>query len=142
MTAGDSIYRDQHGREFRFNDHVCVEMLIGVPDEQRTGRLVQVRLGVGAFKTDVYLVRRRDGSLHSFHNVLIRHVGDTEFEDNFYRFNGKNPPVITDQAPFDGDSIETEYYLNHEYPEIGFVITKPQQPDDPTQTFGMTIQTS
>lgn len=75
------VYTAYNGKSFRFNDHVCVEMLFGVPDEERTGRLVQVRKGCGQFGSDLYFIRLRDESLMTFENAMIRKVDDTEFED-------------------------------------------------------------
>lgn len=126
-------------REFRFNDHVVAEMMIGVAIEDRTGRLVQVRVGTGPFGTDQYFIRRRDQSLMCFANVLLRHVGDKGFEDAFYRGNGNEPPAIPEQPAWDGDTEATEYSLSERYPETGFLIEKPRQPDDPQQSFGMIV---
>jgi hypothetical protein len=127
--------------QFAFNDHVCVEMLMGVPDEKRTGRLVQIRKGAGQFGTDVYLIRLRDGTLMSFENVMLRHVGDEGFEDAFYRSNGVIPPVIPDQPIYESDAEDAEYTLGNKWPETGFVIENPKQPDSDVQSFAMTITT-
>lgn len=135
------FYDSSEGRHFRFNDHICVEMLLGCPDELRTGRLVQIRKGVGAFGSDVFILRIRDGSLRSFENVMIRHVGDDRFEDAFYISNGKQPPVVPDQPVSEEDSTEDEYNISGKWPETGFVISEPSQPESPTQMFGITITT-
>ena len=133
----DSVY-SYRGREFRFNDHVCVEMLIGIPDEERTGRLVQVRMGCGQFGTDIYLMRLRDRTLRAFENVMIRHIDDRNFEDAFYRSNGRTPPAIPDQATDDSDTENVEYTIAGKYPETGFIVEKPAQPQKPG-FFAMTI---
>ena len=136
-SSPGSVY-SARGREFRFNDHVCVEMLIGIPDEKRIGRLVQVRTGCGQFGTDIYLVRLRDGSLQSFGNVMIRHANDLSFEYAFYRSNNSTPPVIPDQMPDDSDTGNVEYTIAGKYPETGFIVQKPDQPQTPG-FFAMTI---
>lgn len=133
------IYTCSWGREFKFNDHVCFEMVIGVTDAKRAGRLVQVRKGIGDFGSDKYLIRLRDGGLAAFENVMMRHVNDKSFEDNFHRSNGVQPPVIIDQPPHEDDSINVEYTLANKYPETGFIIHKPKQPKSGTNSFAMTI---
>ena len=136
QTSG-SVYSER-GREFRFNDHVCMEMLMGVPDEKRTGRLVQVRKRCGLFGTDTYFVRLRDGTLLTFENVMMRHVGDRDFEDAFYRFNDRPPPVIPEQPPHDSDAEDVEYTKEGKYPATGFIVESPDDPQTPG-AFAMTI---
>ena len=128
------------GKEFRFNDHVCIEMLMGVPDEKRTGRLVQVRKGCGQFGSCVFLVRLRDGSLMAFENAMIRHANDKRFENAFYRSNGKQPPVIPDQPENPADSETVEYSIREQWPEVGFIIETPSQPQTPGAFSMMVIQ--
>lgn len=134
-----ATYTSDRGRVFRFNDHVVIEMVMGVPDEKRTGRLVQVRKGKGSFMSDLLFIRLRDGSLCTFDNVLLRHAGDKDFEEAFYLTNGRTPPHAPEQPPFDGDSEATEYLIGEAYPETGFVIEQPKQPDDAKQSFSMMI---
>jgi len=129
------------GKQFDFNDHVCIEMLFGVPDEKRTGRLVQVRKGVGAFGSDIFMLRLRDGSLMAFENALIRRADDRQFEDAFYRSNGKQPPVIPEQKLHEDDSEEVEYSIANKFPEKGFIVERPKQPASPKQSFTMMITT-
>lgn len=139
---GAIIYRNDHGKEFSFNDLICIEMLMGVPDEKRIGRIVQVRKGVGAFGSDIYLIRLRDGSLVCFENVLMRRADDHLFEDAFYHMNGKNPPLIPEHTIINElDSPDEIYSIGTKWPEIGFVIEKPNQPESETQSFSMTILT-
>jgi len=128
-----------NGKKFKFNNHVCVEMLIGVPDDQRTGRLVQVRKDVGAFGSDVYLIRLRDGKLKSFHNVLIRHADDKDFIEAYYISNGLTPPSIPEQAITPEDSTEVEYTMEGMWPETGFIIENPKQPESAKQSFSMVV---
>ena len=134
-------YVSPEGRRFHFNDHVCVEMLIGVPDEKRTGRLVQVRKGCGQFGSDVYFLRLRDESLMTFSNAMIRHVDDERFVDAFYRFNGRTPPVIPPQAPLEGDTEETAYSICSRWAEAGFVIENSSLPQPPG-CFSLVITTA
>lgn len=135
-----TVYSTGAKAPFRFNDHVVIEMmLMGVPDEMRTGRLVQVRKGKGAWMSDVFFIRLRDGSLVTFENVLIRHVGDLEFEKAFYLSNGRTPPDAPPQPEFEGDSEDTEYTINGKFPEVGFVIERPKQPDAAPRSFAITI---
>ena len=119
----------ERGKEFRFNDHVCVEMLMGVPIERRSGRLVQVRKGCGQFGSNTYFMRLRDGSLATFENVMIRHVDDEQFGDAFYRLNGKDAPVIPPQAIVDSDSEAATYTICGKWPESGFIVDAPKQPE-------------
>jgi len=133
------MFYESRGKKFYFNDHVCVEMLMGVPDEKRTGRLVQVRKGVGDFCSDIFLIRLRDETLMSFHNVMIRHADDKGFVEAFYISNGVKPPAIPEQPIFEEDSTETEYTLNNGWPETGFIIEKPKQPESDRQSFGMIV---
>lgn len=125
------VYKSYDGKEFRFNDLVCIEMLMGVPDEKRTGRLVQVRKGCGQFGSCVFLVRLRDGSLAAFENAMMRHANDKRFEDAFYRSNGKQPPAITNQPLDSADSEKEAYSIGEKWPETGFIIDNPDQPQTP-----------
>lgn len=125
-----AVYTQHNGRTFKFNDHVCVEM-IAARDERRTGRLVQVRLACGQFSSDMFLIRLRDGSLMTFENVLLRHVNDKEFEHNFYVANGAEPPNIPVQPTYPGDTPTTMYSIKNEYAESGFVVADPKQPQRP-----------
>ena len=134
-----TTYDSGRGRIFRFNDHVVIEMLLGVPDEQRTGRLVQVRKGKGAWRSDVLFVRLRSGKLVTFENAMVRHVNDRDFEEAFYTSNGRTPPVVPDQPPSPDDSEDTQYLCPEGYGETGFLIEKPKQPDAAPQAFAMTI---
>ena len=135
-----SVFRSHDGREFRFNDLVCIEMLMGVPDEKRTGRLVQVRKGCGQFGSCVFMVRLRDGSLAAFENAMMRHANDKRFEDAFYRSNGRQPPVIPDQPENTADS-ETECYgIAGKWNETGFIVENPSQPQTPG-AFSMMVYT-
>jgi hypothetical protein len=129
---------EERGKEFRFNDHVCMEWLMGVPDEKRTGRLVQVRKGCGQFGSNTYFLRLRDGGLQTFENVWIRHVGDKDFEDSFYRFNGKEPPIIPEQEIDPADAVDVTYTIMNKWPETGFIIKYPSQPETPG-SFSMMI---
>ena len=136
----DEIYTDARGREFQHNDHIYVEMYTGA-EEDRSGRLVQVRIGCGQFGSDLYFVRLRDGRLRTFENVMIRHVADRKFEDAFYRSNGRQPPVIPGQPLTDDDDDPTiAYTIQDKYPEVGFIVHKPNQPQTPG-AFGLIITT-
>lgn len=133
------VYTSPERRSFKFNDHVCVEMLMGIPDEMRTGRLVQVRKGVGEFGSDVLFIRRRDGSLCTFENVMIRHVGDKDFEHAFYISNHRTPPDIPPQPVDESDTEDVRYFIGTEWPETGFIIENPKQPQSGRQSFSMVI---
>jgi len=124
-------YISDRKKEFRFNDHVCVEMLFGVPDEKRSGRLVQVRKGCGQFGSDVFFIRLRDGSLMTFENVMIRHADDEQFVEAFYRSNGVGPPSIPAQAINEDDSETAAYSIRGKWPETGFIVERPSQPETP-----------
>ena len=100
-------YKVHNGKQFEFNDPVeCLATLL--PRERTVGRLLQVRKGIGAFGTDQYLIRLTDGTLASFENVGLYSANDSI-------------PVYA------GDTPETEYTINGEYPEVGFIVENPKQ---------------
>jgi hypothetical protein len=111
-------YKSHDGTLFEFNDPVIAEFCF-VSEKERSGRLVQVRQGVGQFGSDLYFLRRRDGSLMTFENAWLKHYAG-------------NIPVGIDQP---GDT----YTIRGEWPESGFIIEKPKQPDSPVQSFSMII---
>jgi len=115
------------GKEFRFNDHVYGELLM-VPEDKRSGRLVQVRKGCGQFGSNVYFIRLRDGTLMTWENAMLRKVDDQDFIKAFYRVNGNTPPEVLPQEINENDSECVEYTIKGEYPETGFVIESPSQP--------------
>lgn len=127
-------------KEFKHNDHVVAELMhpnVGIDD--RSGRLVQIRKGAGAFRSDLYFIRLRDGRLITIENVLLRKVGDRSFEDAFYRMNGCNPPVIPDQPINESDTLDAAYTIKGNWEETGFIIENPSQPPSQMQSFGMMI---
>ena len=109
-------------RPFAFGDPVELTM-VHLPLKERTGRLVQVRQGCGQFGSDTLFVRRRDGSLHSFENVGLKHYDEEELPE------------------LEQDSPETEYTFKGEWPETGFIVDAPKQPETPG-SFAMTITTA
>ena len=136
----DHIYISPEKRQFKFNDHIVAEMVFGLTDSQRSGRLVQVRKKIGAFGMDAYFIRNADGTLRVLENVMIRHANDEDFEEAFYTSNGKTPPNIPYQPINDLDTIEEAYsYSNNQFPEIGFIIETPNQPASEKQSFSMMI---
>lgn len=118
MTA--EAYKPKHSDEvFRFND--AVELLFTfLPETARTGRLVQVRKGCGQFGSDMYFIRRANGVLITGENCKLQH-------------SDKDTPV--DPA----DVTTVEYSIRGEYPEVGFVVEAPRQPQTPPVAFGVTI---
>ena len=126
----------ERGNEYRFNDYVIIESLMETPDEGRVGRLVQVRKGCGQFGSHCYLVRLASGKLASFENVMILPASDAGKREGYYR--RMTPPETPGQAPFDGDSVNTEYSIANAFPETGFIIESPAQPETPG-SFAMTI---
>lgn len=141
MKTKTQIYTSYDGKEFKFNDHVCIEMLFGVPDEKRTGRLVQVRKNAGQFGSDIYIIRLRDGGLASFENAMMRQANDRRFEDAFYRSNGKTPPMIPEQPICVFDSSDAAYSIANKWHETGFIIENPKQPRTPG-SFAITVKSS
>lgn len=131
MSSNNNVYEDPSGRKFHFNDQVVIEM-VPVPDDERVGRLVQVRKGCGQFGSDTILVRTSTGKLCSFENVLVRHVDDEAFLEAFYKKNDTTPPKIPEQQPDAfGDSETAEYSIVGKWPETGFVVDNPKQPETP-----------
>lgn len=104
---------------FRFND--VVEFLFTLlPEEDRIGRLVQVREGCGQFGSDVYFIRRASGALITGENCRLQH-------------SDKDIPV----DPTDATTVE--YSIKGKYPEAGFVVEAPRQPQTPPVAFGFAI---
>lgn len=136
----ESIFKDIHGSVFQFGDHVYAEMVLA-PDDERSGILVQIRKGGGQFGSNMYLIRRRDGGLARFENVLLRHVSDKSFDESFYIRNGKEPPVIEPQEILECDTVETVYTISEGFPETGFIIENPINERTPG-AFTMTVAKS
>jgi hypothetical protein len=78
-------------------------MTCPLPTEEKTGRLVQVRIGRGAFGSDIYFLRRSDGGLVTLENERLE------------RFDG--------MLPIGPDTESSEYTINGALPETGFLIT-------------------
>lgn len=129
---------EHRGQEFSFGELVVMEAVL-IPDADRIGRLVQIRKGAGAFGSDIFIIRRESGALITCENVWMRKANDATFEDSYSRVNGKEPPPIPDIPLLEQDTQETEYSIADKYPETGFIIEQPKQPDSPTQSFGMII---
>jgi hypothetical protein len=73
------------------------------------GRLVQVRVGCGAFGSDVFFLRMPDGGLQTFSNEWLRPT---------------NADIPADPA----DALDVTYTILGEWPEVGFVVEQPKQP--------------
>lgn len=105
---------------FRFND--VVEFLFTfLPEEDRIGRLVQVRKGCGQFGSDVYFIRRASGVLITGENCRLQH--------------SESEMIPIDPA----DATTVEYSIRGKYPEVGFVVEAPRQPQTPPVAFGFAI---
>jgi hypothetical protein len=100
-----SAYRDHKGNEFAFND------VVEGWSTRRIGRLVQVRKGCGQFGSDVYFLRTADGKLCTVENDSLKH----------------SDAMITICC----DTPETEYTITGEWPETGFIVDSPKQPENP-----------
>ena len=118
-NMNEEIYKDLFNKELHFNDCVIATFCF-YAESERTGRLVQVRKGVGAFGSDVYFIRRQDGSLQTFENVGLDK-------------SDKNTKI------FEDDNINREYTMGGKFPETGFVIEVPNQPNSEKQSFALTI---
>jgi len=127
-----------NGRTFQFGDLVVAEVCFA-PDCNRVGRLMQVRVGRGAFGSDIYLIRDHSGDLRSFHNVRLRHANDDAFVQAFYLNNGMQPPRVYPESEYEQDEPDQEYRIGVEYPERGFLIQDPKQPHDAQQSFAMMV---
>lgn len=103
---------------FEFNNLVIVKTVL-LPEWERIGRLVQVRIGTGAFDSDRYLVRIKGGILKQFENALLQH------------FRG--------ESQVEPEEIDNTYTLMNKYPERGFVITKPSEPKSNQHSFSMLV---
>ena len=127
------------GSLFHFGDLVVAEVCFA-PDEDRVGRLLQVRVGVGAFGSDMFLIRARSGKMAWFHNVRLRRADDHAFVEAFYLRNFNVPPVVEPESAYPTDEPGQTYTIGGKYPETGFVITDPQQPCSEQQTFTMMVK--
>ena len=107
-----SVYRDHRGNEFNFND------VVEGWSTGRIGRLVQVRKGCGQFGTDVCFLRTADGKLCTVENDALK--------------------PIEAMIPKCDDTPETEYTIMGEWPETGFIVDSPKQPETPG-SFSMMI---
>ena len=113
-------YTPKHSdKVFQFND--VVEFLFTfLPEADRIGRLVQVRKGCGQFGSDVYFIRRVSGVLITGENCKLQHS--------------------TKDIPADPtDTTTAEYTIRGKYPEVGFVVEAPRQPQTPPVAFGFAI---
>ena len=117
-----SPYENIAGVKFHFNTPVLFCLCPG-QIEDRCGRLVQVRKGIGAFGSDLYFLRRNDGSLITGENLYLT---------KYYGYVAPPEPC---------DSVDTEYTVSPEarYPEKGFVIDNPSGPPAMVQSFAITI---
>lgn len=75
------------------------------------GRLVQVRKGCGQFGSDVFLLRMPDGSLETYENEAL--------ESSHLSIS------------IDPDPVGVEYTIQKKWPECGFLINNPRQPETP-----------
>lgn len=112
-------YKDGFGKSFRFGDAVRVTCTL-LPPSETVGRLIQVRKGVGQYGTDVYLIRKPDGRLSSFANVGLF-------------------PADVDLPRDAEDSTDVSYTISGGYPEIGFVIESPKQPQSESPLFAVCV---
>jgi len=106
------IYKTHMGDEFAFNDLSMVWDPVA-PIAERIGRLVQVRKGVGAFGSDQIFMRTESGRLQCYENCWLK--------------------LFNDPVEIERDDENIEYSLSGDFPETGFIIKEPKQPE--TQAF-------
>jgi hypothetical protein len=124
-SGSTDCYEGDWGRVFRFNDLVEMQATFQGP-EDTIGRLVQVRKGCGQFGSDVYFIRRKSGKLISWENSSMR------------KYEG---PIAVDIDPT--DSVNVEYTVSGgKFPEKGFIVEKPAQPQTPPELFSIMISSS
>lgn len=107
---------------YLFNELVEVTAIF-LPPEETKGRLIQVRKNRGAFGSDIYLVRLPSGKLRTFENVGLAKL---------------KPDAIPFPEEFE-DSETQEYTICNEFPETGFIIENPQQPNAPPASFSVVV---
>ena len=105
----NQVYKSLNGKQFQFNAVVKCITLSMMRGSDVVGRLVQVRKGCGQFGSDVILLRMPDGNLGSFENELIE---------------ASNVAVS-----IGSDSSGVEYTIQNKWPETGFIVEKPCQPE-------------
>jgi hypothetical protein len=106
-----SVYRAYYGQEFRFNDPVKCVTLSMMRQTPVIGRIVQVRTKCGQFGSEVYIMRHPDGTLGSYENEMLK--------------------AIDDDLPKGPDAEDHEYTIAGKYPQVGFLIESPDQPQTP-----------
>lgn len=113
------VYVSHTGVEFKFNDVVELTCVL-LPEADRIGRLIQVRKGVGQYGSDVFLIRLANDILMTGENCGLQHK-DADI------------PIMKD------DSTERAYTIRERYPETGFVVMRPQQPQTYSPPFSVTV---
>lgn len=97
-------------------------VLVGMgmaPDIYRIGYVVQIRLGQGAFGSDLYLIRHADGTYQQHANNFYLEMDFEEIDQVAKWFEAAMPG---------GENFDDGYILNGD-PEtlaIGFLIDKPE----------------
>jgi hypothetical protein len=116
----NTVYEAGFGRKFEFNDPVKITCVL-LPEDDCIGRLIQVRKAVGAYGSDILIVRNPNENLRTFENVSIEPYTKTKL------------PICED------DSIDEEYTIKGNWGEVGFIIEKPKQPESHSPAFGIAI---
>ena len=102
-----SLFTTDH---LSFNQVVQCTTAGVMEDEVIYGRLLQIRKGVGQFGSDLYLIRTPNGTLRTIENDVLK-------------------PCELECPIKEYDSETTEYRIADEWPETGFIIENPKQPE-------------
>jgi hypothetical protein len=117
----EEVYEQFGSLKFKFNDVVeCVTLSL-MRQRPVVGRLVQVRLKNGQFKSDLFFLRHPDGSLGTVENETLKH-SDAEV------------PIV------ESDSPQQEYTIQQQWPATGFIIKNSQKPPTPNTPFSLTVK--
>lgn len=114
--AGRGVPSDS---DLKFGDLVVTGLQSGNATDMAkyVGRVVQIRIGQGAFGTDVWLLRHPDGTLLSHENQGFWKLSLLDAKDVRTRYYT--------QEIWDWDSPDTEYSICDQNPATGFIVPKP-----------------
>ena len=112
-----------HSQTIRHNDPVKCASISAMHGHDVIGRVVQVRVGCGQHGSDLVFLRFPDNSLETVENEWFNKLEEDEV--NF--------------PPWEEDTVESTYTIKHAWPEVGFIVNKPAQPQTPGGAFSLIV---
>lgn len=98
--------------ECHYGKYVEIGAMVGNPNIDRIGKLIQIRLKCGAWGTDVVLIRHSDGNLTSHENQSFKLIQNAELISKLDK----------EFAHIDCDSIDEYYSIGKGIAYKGFLI--------------------